>query len=441
MRLRPRLTALTALTLGAGLAILCLAGNVLLSHTIDSDVRGRLTARLDAIGSSLSIASGRIHLGNPITDTVLDSYAWVYNSNGRILEAPGRGDPLSAQARELARQSSMHGAQTHGLSSTLAARGDMLLGSRRIESGGHLLGTIVADVSVATFDSLRRRVLLGSIVVALLTLLVGASAIWRALGAALAPVEQMTRDAADWGAHDLDRRFALGPRRDEITEMAETLNQLLSRIAASRRHEQRFAAEVAHELRTPLAAIRGVAELARNTDELAEAASALAQIEDQSQRISATLDTLIAFARRESTPASDGVDLAEVASGFPGVRVLGGHVPRVEGDPALIRQVLAPLIENARRHAVSSVRVELDTRDGMAVAAVRDDGPGVDPELGTRVFLPGVRGPAELGDGAGLGLPLAQRLAHSCGGEIELGEGPGGCFLVLLPALEPAPPH
>ena len=63
----------------------------------------------------------------------------------------------------------------------------------------------------------------------------------------------MTRDAEDWGAHDLDRRFELGPPRDELTGLAATLDGLLARIAASRRHEQRFASEVAHELRTPIA--------------------------------------------------------------------------------------------------------------------------------------------------------------------------------------------
>jgi signal transduction histidine kinase len=430
VRLRPRLTLLTGLTLGAGLAVLCLAGNVLLSHTIDSDVHGRLTSRLDAIASSLSVTGGKIHVGNPITDAALDGYAWVYAANGRVIETPNNNRALSLTAHRLARG---------GASSTIRARGDALLGSRPVTAEGHRLGTIVTDVSVTTFDSLRRRVLFGSIAVALLTLLVGLFAIWRALGAALAPVEKMTHDAAEWSAHDLDRRFGLRPGRDEITALAETLDQLLGRIAASRRHEQRFAADVAHELRTPLAAIRGMAELARNTDDLSEALGALSQIEDQSQRISATLDTLIAFARRESTPAVDGVDLVEVASDFPGITVLGGQIPRVEGDPALIRQLLAPLIENARRYAIAPVRVELSTRDGMAVAAVRDDGPGVDPEMGARVFLPGVRGPSETGDGAGLGLPLAQRLAQSCGGEIELGEGPGGCFLVLLPALEHIP--
>ena len=77
----------------------------------------------------------------------------------------------------------------------------------------------------------------------------------------------MTAEAEDWGAHDLDRRFGMGPPRDELTGLAATLDGLLARIAASRRHEQRFAAEVAHELRTPLAGIRGRAELAIDDDE------------------------------------------------------------------------------------------------------------------------------------------------------------------------------
>ena len=71
---------------------------------------------------------------------------------------------------------------------------------------------------------------------------------------ALRPVaHDDARAAEDWGAHDLDRRFELGPPRDELTGLAATLDGLLARIAASRRHEQRFASEVAHELRTPIA--------------------------------------------------------------------------------------------------------------------------------------------------------------------------------------------
>ena len=67
--------------------------------------------------------------------------------------------------------------------------------------------------------------------------------------------------------------------------------------------------------------------------------------------------------------------------------------------------------------------------------AVRDDGPGPDPELAGRVFEPGVRGADDAGGGAGLGLALARRLARSCGGDVVAGEGPGGCFVLVLPAV------
>ena len=66
---------------------------------------------------------------------------------------------------------------------------------------------------------------------------------------------------------------------------------------------------------------------------------------------------------------------------------------------------------------------------------MRDDGPGLDPALGERVFDPGVRGP---GAGAGLGLPLARRLARSCGGDVRAGDGPGGCFVLELASLDAA---
>jgi signal transduction histidine kinase len=91
------------------------------------------------------------------------------------------------------------------------------------------------------------------------------------------------------------------------------------------------------------------------------------------------------------------------------------------------------LVENARRHARSRVTIELAAGDGRATATVRDDGPGVDPELGEAVFEAGRRG-RDAGDaGAGLGLPLARRLARACGGDVRLGDGPGGCFELELP--------
>jgi signal transduction histidine kinase len=82
------------------------------------------------------------------------------------------------------------------------------------------------------------------------------------------------------------------------------------------------------------------------------------------------------------------------------------------------------------------VTIELSASGGTVRASVRDDGPGVDPQLGDRVFDPGVRASDGLQGTAGLGLPLARRLARTCGGDVVIGRGPGGCFVLVLPAVD-----
>jgi len=430
MKLRTRLLTVTAVSLAGGMAMLCLAGNLLFAHTIRTDMQQRLDARLNAVVASVRIKDGRVQVADAVNDDILDSYAWIVASGGRLIEGPSNPPPaLRASALSLAKRDRAR---------TASGPGRFLLGSRPLRAGEHgpVVATVVATLDTSQLATLRQEVLLGSIAIALLVLIVGIAATRRALSAVLAPVEQMTHDADVWEAHDLDRRFDLGPPSNEITALAATLDHLLERIASSRRHEQRFAAEVAHELRTPLAAIRGLTELAAGAPDIDEAMATLAQIQNHSDRIAATLDTLMAFARREASPAAEGVDLEAVAAEFDGVdvRVVSRPLPRVEGDPRVIRQTLAPLIDNARRHARTGVTVELATAPGRAIDTVRDDGPGVDPELGDDIFLPGVRGAGEPEDGAGLGLPLAQRLARSCGADLTVGDGPGGCFVLSLPA-------
>ena len=136
--------------------------------------------------------------------------------------------------------------------------------------------------------------------------------------------------------------------------------------------------------------------------------------------------------------AAGAIDLAAVAAEFDDVEVVAPDgLPRAEGEPRVVHRALAPLVDNARRHARSRVAIELSASDGHVRAAVRDDGPGLDPRLGDRIFDPGVRGDRD-GDvhgTAGLGLALARRLARSCGGDVVVGDGPGGCFVLVLPVV------
>jgi signal transduction histidine kinase len=297
---------------------------------------------------------------------------------------------------------------------------------------GRQVATVVVGASTEAIEDLQEKVLLGSLIVAALVLVAGAIAIRGAVRGALQPVADMTEAAADWSEHDLDKRFGLGPVRDELTGLAATLDGLLARIAASRRHDQRFASEVAHELRTPLARLRGRAELALQVDDPAEREAALAAVADQTSRMGETIDTLLAAARQEFGEERRSVDVAGVVSELEGVQLhVQAGLPAAEGDAELLRRALGPLRDNARRHARAQVSVDVEADDEWVRVAVRDDGPGLAPDFGERAFEPGVQGNG--GGGAGLGLPLARRLARTCGGDVTAGEGPGGCFILTVP--------
>ncbi|MGZ4286216.1 MAG: sensor histidine kinase, partial [Solirubrobacteraceae bacterium] len=422
MRFRTRLLAASLATLALGLGVLLVLGNVLLAGTIDGVTSRLLETRADAQIAALSVTPSGVSVRRAVNDETLDAHAWIFD-RGRLIERPA-GVPAALDRLAVS-------LGTVAVRRDTDAPGDVRLRTVPLVAAGsrRVIGALVVEVSTAPFHDLQRKVLIGSVAVALLILLGGAVAIGRALHGALDPVRQMTSDAEDWGEHDLDRRFALGPPRDEITGLAATLDHLLDRIASSRRHERRFAGDVAHELRTPLAAIRGRVELALDprapTD---DARATLRAIEAQAVRMSVTVETLLAVARREIDPQDGRVDLEAIAQELDGVevRVLSNPMPAAEGDPEIVRRALAPLLDNARRNARSSVTVTLDTTPGRARLTVRDDGPGLDPDLGEAAFEPGRRGDGQAAGGAGLGLPLARRLARACGGDISIGAGPGG---------------
>jgi signal transduction histidine kinase len=415
------------LALAAGLGTLLAAGNLLFRHTVAGDTARLLRTRAEAQVAALQVSRNGVRVRGAANDDALDAQAWIF-SGSQVIErpvgAPPAVDRVAVRLGLRLRPGVISGPGSVRLLASVLTTPD----PRRV------VGAVVVGVSTAPFEQLERKVLWGSLLIAALVLLVTGLVVRRALLGALRPVRRMTADAEEWGAHDLDRRFTLGPARDEITGLAVTLDHLLERIAASRRHERRFAADVAHELRTPLARIRGHAELGTN----GESHAALAAITDQTERMAATIDTLLAHARREFDPQEGTVDLAAVIAEFEGVELLrDANVPHAEGDAETVRRAIAPLIDNAWKYGrTAAVRIELSLRHDRVQAAVRDDGPGIDPALGERVFEPGVQAVTAPGDGAGLGLPLARRLARACGGDILIGPGPGGCFILELPASE-----
>jgi signal transduction histidine kinase len=271
------------------------------------------------------------------------------------------------------------------------------------------------------------------------------------IGAALRPVARMTERAEEWSASDLERRFDLGTPRDELTQLAATLDGLLERVAGSLRHEQRFSAELSHELRTPLALLVAEAQYAlRHGGTPEEHRAAFTRILEAAVQMRRTLDALLDAARAEAEPARHGTGDAAAAARAAargcervaqeeGVEVevrLPSRPIRVGVATDLAERVLAPLVENGCRYGSGAVEISVERRGGSVLFTVADDGRGVAADEREAIFEPGRRGSGAGREGAGLGLALARRLARAVGGDVVVAEAAarGACFTARLPA-------
>ncbi len=436
--LRSRLLVVVLVGALATLVALTAGFNLFLDQRLARDADNLLRTRAAAELATLSTLNGRLRVGEAPDAAAVDSQVWVY-AERRALERPRA--PVEDQA----------------LADSLAAGPRRFISSRRsdtrlyavpIMGAGRRLGTLAVGASLVPYERTARTALVGSLIFAALVLVLVGLAARGVIGGALRPVARMTSAAADWGAHDLDRRFALGPPRDELTRLAATFDGLLDRLAASLRHEQRFSAEVSHELRTPLAKVVAEAELAlRRERSSAQYREALQAVRRAARQLDRTLETLLLAARADADLGRGSGDATQAASRAAeagaalaserGVRVSLEPPPaalRVSADVDLVERVLAPLVENACRHGASRVTLSVAAQDGAVEFVVRDDGPGVPEAERERIFEPGVSG-GEPGGGAGLGLALARRLARATGGDVVcLPSSEGGAFRARLPS-------
>jgi two-component system, OmpR family, sensor kinase len=436
--LRDRVTLATALVLALGLAVLTLGVSLLLSHQLDRDLSARLRERADAQLALVSVEHGGVVVRDAADDGALDEQAWVF-ANGRVIRRPPGARALQHAADALA---DVAGVTERSVGERIRLRAEPAYAPDRRRR----IGTVVVGASLVPYEHTERIALLGMIALDLFVLGAGALLARRAVGKALQPVADMTRRAADWSEHDLDRRFDLGPPRDELTALSATLDRLLARIGASLRHEQRFSTEMAHELRTPLSGVRGEAELALRTPDMPpDVREALLQILRGTERMARVIDTLLTVARSDAEPtrgssdastgASHAVEAFAPAAKRAGLALALAPPPatlRVAADEDAVTQALQPLLENAIRHAAETISVTISNAQGHVDISVHDDGPGLGDADDKQLFEPGR---STIGS-AGLGLPLARRVARACGGDITAdATATGGRFVLRLPRL------
>ncbi|MEA2375480.1 MAG: two-component system, OmpR family, sensor kinase [Thermoleophilaceae bacterium] len=443
LRGRLLLTVLASVAVGVGL--LTAAFNLVLHDRLNADAHSLLRARAAAQLGTLETVNGRLAVGEAPDDAGADAQVWIF-SGSRALERPQRVATVVDRAATNLAAGPRRTADVATPSTALLAV--------PVRRAGRRLGTVVVAVSRTPYERTERVALIASLVLAgLLLLAAGLVARW-VLTAALRPVARMTAEAAEWSERDLDRRFGLGPPRDELTGLAATLDGLLDRLADAMRREQRFSAELSHELRTPLAKVSTQAQLLAAAPDLPAALRDDARaIVDAAAQMREAIEALLAAARADSDEGHGSADLvAAVRSAVEAARPLAaGRGIDIEGpggasgfhvtaEPALVERMLAPLMDNACRLARTRVRVSVARGEAKAEVVVEDDGPGVAEGERRAIFEPGIRGEAgrDAHDGTGLGLALARRLARSAGGEVEAGSRPeGGRFVVRLPLADP----
>ncbi len=262
----------------------------------------------------------------------------------------------------------------------------------------------------------------------------------------LAPVAGLSEGAAAYRAAMRRIALALLAIDAPLLGLVAVASYVLARrsiapLVAAAERERRFAADIAHELRTPLATVASVAQAARGDvdgstrvalDTIASAAL------DASRLVGDLL--LLARAERPESLAREVVDLADTVTRIvreydgrrDGVRIERDIASALaEADERRIAQLVRNLLDNAVRHARALVRVRCGVAGRCIEIAIEDDGPGVDPRIRARLFERFVR--ASEG-GTGLGLAISRWVARAHGGDVTL-EAPAR-FVARLPRLE-----
>lgn len=260
----------------------------------------------------------------------------------------------------------------------------------------------------------------------------------------LRPVDRMRAELSTITSSDLDRRVSTPDSGDEIERLGTAMNATLDRLGHAVAANQRFVADAAHELRSPITGVRAALEL--------EAAKAPGSILDDGvqelDRASRLIDDLLLLARGEGTGTRRvdvdlddvvGEQLSLVGTRYPDLHIDRSVSPvRVIGDPDALRRVVANLLENAARHGSGAVRVELAANGLYAELSVGDNGSGIAPVDRARVFERFARldeARARSTGGSGLGLAIVAELVELHEGTIEIDDSPlgGARFVCQLP--------
>lgn len=436
-----------ALLLALGTAVAVTIAGAVFVHELAGGLRSSLVASLQSQASAIAQQLPAF------SDPGGESLAQVIGAGGRILEGdgPGSGRPVldAAQLERSRRQGVVLERRIHGASSPyLVYATGISDSSKRV---------VVVGTTLETVDQAVGRVERGFVVGGAVAVLAAAAAAWFLAGAALRPVERMRRQASAISALDHDATLAVPRTRDEVAALAQTLNGLLGRLQGALGRQRGFVAVAGHELRTPLAILRGGLELARkpgrSVDELTLAIDEATVDTDHLIRL--TDDLLLLSRDDEGVAVVDPVPqnvvpvlwrtkdaFAQWASD-KNVDLVVEAPDRIVAavDDLRLRQAVDNLVANSLRMAPlgTQVRIRLVVDGAHLVIEVLDEGPGFPAEFLPRAFDRFSRpdtGRDRQHGGAGLGLAIVKALAEGHGGGVDArNRVPLGAIVrIVLPA-------
>jgi signal transduction histidine kinase len=260
-------------------------------------------------------------------------------------------------------------------------------------------------------------------------------------------VREITEAASRIGQSDLSSRVPTSKRNDEVGHLALTLNRMLDRIESSMHQLHTITESLAHDLRSPLTAIRGKLEVVLSGDLKVEQSEPIVSAIDELDRLSEFLNTSldVAEAKADALRLSRTnvdldelvrvmIDLYEPSMSEKGLRVnlrSAGPVT-VMADAALLHRVIANLLDNELNHLPASctVSIKLAASETAATMTVKDDGPGFASEIGHRMFEQRVKGRDSKGHG--LGLAFVEAVVRAHGGSVTASNRPEGGALLSI---------
>ncbi|AZP22861.1 HAMP domain-containing histidine kinase [Streptomyces aquilus] len=445
--LRGRLSLVALTTAALLMTVLTVVFNTVMDRHLKHQADDELRNRAAAVATTVDTSGPRVRVLETVNDSLLDTNVWIY-SGTRLLEKP----PSATVGSTLTRAADRLAARGSPLCATVRTGNPRLvrLCSQPV-SGPRNTATVVTAADLAPYRNSAGTLLSGSLILDAVMLACTYALTRLAVGRALRPVRTMTDQATLWSTVGSDQRFGAADQPAELARLGTSLDALLDRIRTVLRHEQQLTGELSHELRTPLTRIvveldwwrarpRSAAETDATHEVIAEAAQSMRTIcdtllndarEGAQNTTTAVGATAVAPVLRRLVEDLDARNRLKTVVDVPDQQIEAGVAS------ALLERIVSPLLANAVRYADSTVTVSARRHAGGVRIDVTDDGPGVPEEFLDDLFQPGRRADSGDGhDGAGLGLPLARRLARAVGGEVshDPGHTPGARFLVDLPA-------